>query len=265
MNIITRVVLASLLTLPSSAQDGDAPPDLFDLVKAGRTEEVRIIVESDPSLVDAVDDLGYTALNWAATRGHWDILSLLLDTDADVDHIGGDGGTVLHRAAHHDRPDMVGLLIERGADISIQNQWGRTPLHVSIRRGCTGVATLLLDQGADPDATTLEGWTPLHVAYMSGQPECVDLLVTGGASTTIRDNDGRRPADHAFTRPDPIPLEPDRLAEYSGEYNLGGGYSMTVWLEEGILHLMEFAPDELYAIGGDIFYISSTADRNRGG
>ena len=114
------------------------------------------------------DELGYTPLDWACTRGHWVIVRHLLDAGAPINSIGGDGGTAMHKACHHGRADMIKLLLDAGGDLSVANQWGRVPLHVSVRRGHGEVVALLLECGADINATTREGWTPRHVAYKAG-------------------------------------------------------------------------------------------------
>jgi hypothetical protein len=256
--------LASLLAaIASSPTGGDAPPVSGDhdqgrafvaAARRGDEHAVRKALERDSGLVHATDALGMTALDWAATREHWHIFRQLLAKGAPVDVIGGDGGTVLHRVAHHDRADMVRSLVEAGADLGVQNRWGRAPLHVAARRGCSRVAALLLDLGADPGVTTREGWTPLHVAYRSGQPELVDLLLARGADPLRPDTSGKLPADYSFVRPAGVSLEPARLHEYQGLFDVDEHFHFRVWVAEARLWLQDFGADELYATGPDSFY-----------
>ena len=66
------------------------------------------------------DSPGWTALHYAATAGHADMVSWLLDSGADMDARWGWGGipgkSVLWEAAHWGRADVVELLLSRGAD-----------------------------------------------------------------------------------------------------------------------------------------------------
>ena len=66
------------------------------------------------------DSPGWTALHYAATAGHADMVSWLLDSGADMDARWGSGGipgrSVLWEAAHWGRADVVELLLSRGAD-----------------------------------------------------------------------------------------------------------------------------------------------------
>jgi hypothetical protein len=243
------VVLPILLASSPAAADG-----LIEASKRGDLFAVVHYLKKFPESIGARDGFGYTPLHWAAVRGHWDAVEVLVARGADVDAVGGDGGTPLHLAAHHDRPDMVRLLLEEGADLTIQNQWGRTPLHVAARRNCDLVAALLLSRGADPNATTREGWTPLHVAEMAGHPRVRDLLLAHGADPERRDEQGKVPADFAFRRPEAVEADPGDLAPYVGRYALGPHVVLEVWLQEGRLHVAEFGPNELYAIGPDTFY-----------
>ena len=248
------VVLAFLVSLAAIPTFADySVTDLVAAAKRGDTHAVHYLVANGADL-DARDPMGYTALHWAGIRGHWTIFSELVTAGATVNATGSDGGTPLHWACHHDRPDMVSQLIDAGASQHISNRWGRTPLHVAARRGCNQVARLLIQRGADIDATTTEGWTPLHVAYRSGHQETIRVLLEAGADPALRDVEGRTPSDSLHPRPEAVEIDPNALAEYQGVFDLGGGFSIKVWREGNLLRIREFAPDDLYPIGTDVFF-----------
>jgi hypothetical protein len=259
--IASILAFASLVFVnqESRAQDEEDAKGREFVAAAQRGDEnaVRRSLGMDPGLVEATDAMGMTALDWAATRQHWHIFRQLLAKDAPVTAVGSDGGTVLHRVSHYDRPDMVQLLLDAGADISVQNQWGRAPLHVAARRGCREVAALLLARGADPNATTREGWTTLHVAHRAGQPEMVELLLAAGADPQKRDSAGKLPVDLSFQRPEPVAIEPAKLHEYQGLYDVSEEFHFKVWLEGDRLLLQDFGADEMYPTGPDSFYCRS--------
>lgn len=247
-------VLATLVIVVTVGHAEYAVNDIVGAAKRGDTHAVHQLLTDDPELVAVTDELGYTALHWAAIRGHWGIVVELVAAGAPVNAVGGDGGTPLHWACHHDRDDMVAMMVDAGAEISVSNRWGRTPLHVAARRGNVRVAALLLAAGADPAAATREGWTPLHVARMSDHPEVAALLLEAGADPDAVDNDGATPADVARTRPAPVEVDAAVLDDYVGIYDLGGGFTTKVWLSGGGLRIREFAPDSLYPIGDDAFF-----------
>jgi hypothetical protein len=245
------LIVGAMVALVPSPATAD---DVIAAAKRGDLFAVEHYLGKDPDDVAARGEAGYTPLHWAAIRGHWEVFEALLEAGAPVRAVGADGGTPLHWACHHDRPDMVRHLLDRGADVTVANRWGRTPLHVAARRGCDLVALLLLSRGADPDAVTAEGWTPLHVAYKADHPRVIDILLTHGASPDREDDEANVPAEYAFERPSEVAVDPAALDAYVGRYALAPDANVKVWKDRGRLHLVEFAPDEIYPVGPDEFY-----------
>jgi hypothetical protein len=249
--------ICALALVAASIGQTQAAASTNDIVSAaarGDTQAVRVLLETEPEVVESTDASGYTALHWAGIRGHWRIFAQLVEAGAPVDAVGADGGTPLHWACHHDEVEMIALLLDAGAEVGVRNRWGRTALHTAARRGCVRVARLLIDRGADLGATTNEGWTPLHVASMADHPELIVLLLSAGADPVAVDDSGLTPAEVARQRPTEVAMEPDRLDDYVGIYDLGGGFSAKVWREGDALKIREFAPDDLYPIGDDRFF-----------
>jgi hypothetical protein len=226
--------------------------DLVDAAQRGDFHAVHKLVEAGVDL-DVRGPMGYTALHWSGIRGHWRIVTELVAAGASVNVVGSDGGTPLHWTCHHDRPDAVRLLLDAGADIGVRNRWGRTPLHVAARRNCLAVAGLLLDSGANPNVPTKEGWTPMHVAALSGHPQMLDLLARRGGDAGRKDLEGLTPYQCLRQPLNAIEVEPSILEDYVGLYDLGGGFTIKVWVEGEGLRLREFAPDDLYPVGLDEF------------
>lgn len=71
-----------------------------------------------------VNKTGWTPLHYAATRGHLEIITLLLDNHAYIDAESPNGSTPLMMAAHYGTPEAVKLLLEAGADPLLKNQQG---------------------------------------------------------------------------------------------------------------------------------------------
>jgi ankyrin repeat protein len=81
-------------------------------------------------------------------KGPMDLVQLLLDQGADIDHPNKIGDTLLLDAAWVGHYEVVKLLLDRGADIHHQNNEGDTPLLVAASRGHLDVVRILLDGGA---------------------------------------------------------------------------------------------------------------------
>lgn len=80
-----------------------------------------------------VNKTGWAPLHYAATRGHADMINLLLENHAYIDAESPNGTTPLMMAAHYGTPGAVKLLLEAGADPSIKNKLGLTAIDFAQR------------------------------------------------------------------------------------------------------------------------------------
>jgi ankyrin repeat protein len=72
--------------------------------------------EAAHAVATATDSAGYTPLHWAALHNHPPLLSLLLDSDADVAAAGPGGTTPLHWAAQSGHVRVAAQLLSRSPD-----------------------------------------------------------------------------------------------------------------------------------------------------
>jgi len=133
--------------------------------------------------VNAAQDNGSTALQWAV---HWDnaeAVDLLLKAGADTKAATRLNATALYLAAESGNPVMLQKLLAAGADpnqtVLSQNE---TPLMFAARAGNAEAVRVLLDKGAKIDATEkLRGSTALLWAAEQNHPEVLKLLIERGA------------------------------------------------------------------------------------
>ena len=79
-----------------------------------------------------VNRKGWTPLHYAATRGHREMMRLLLDNDAYIDSESDNGTTPLMVAAYAGTPLAVKLLLEAGADPTLVNQGNASALDLAL-------------------------------------------------------------------------------------------------------------------------------------
>lgn len=92
----------------------------------GNIATVRILLAAKAD-VNVAKDNGYTPLLTAASRGHAEIVKLLISAGADLNHQTKSGGlTALHLASSAGYRDIVQLLIAAGARQDIKNVRGET-------------------------------------------------------------------------------------------------------------------------------------------
>ncbi len=131
--------------------------------------------------INAVGMTGYTALHAAAHGGYREIVSLLLQHDADIDVRDKNGLTPLHLAALAGNTSVAELLLNFGADINAVNTNGSTPLLCAATSGHAGMMRLLCERNALLFIENKNGFTPLQVAAEKGSFECVRILLEYGA------------------------------------------------------------------------------------
>lgn len=75
-----------------------------------------------------VNKKGWTPLHYAATKGHIEMMRLLMENHAYLDAESPNGTTPLMMAAHYGTPMATKLLLEEGADPRLKNQLGISAL-----------------------------------------------------------------------------------------------------------------------------------------
>jgi ankyrin repeat protein len=77
---------------------------------------------------------GWTPLHYAATKGHREMMRLLLENDAYIDSESANGTTPLMMAAFSTSPLAVKLLLEEGADPTLVNHGNASALDIALSK-----------------------------------------------------------------------------------------------------------------------------------
>jgi ankyrin repeat protein len=164
--------------------------------------------------VDVRNRVGETALMYAASAGHAEVVTQLLAARASVDvqaedHMQfKDGSTALIKAVqglqYRHRvgcAEVVTLLLAGKASVDVKNGEGDTALLKAVALGHVDAVTQLLDGGACVDVRDRRGCSVLHVAAVHAVMQypasivCYTGVVTGllgaGASVDVTDRHGR--------------------------------------------------------------------------
>ena len=167
--------------------------------------------------IDRSDARGLTPLHWAASRGDFDTVDLLLQEGADPNNLTPNGTSALHfavlrkslRCTDHilnhgadvnvrdrlrftpllcicsfSKPDIacVKRLIERGASIDAQDFQGATSLIFASQYNSTTVVQCLLEHNAAIDKQSFQGETALTTSIQANAHGAMSILLAHGAS-----------------------------------------------------------------------------------
>lgn len=118
------------------------------------------------------DKDGWTALQWAAQRGHETLAELVLSKGADVNAMDNFfGQSAFYLAVKNRHVGLIGILLANGADMSLDGELRRIALNWAVREGRADVVELLLERGAGEDlrgGVLFHGATSLHLAALNG-------------------------------------------------------------------------------------------------
>lgn len=161
---------------------------LLDCVKNGDAREVTRLIEAGADVnfqagsrkytrIGLRQEVGETALHWAALRGDDTVAALLLSAKADPDISDQDGKTPLHIAAFNGVANVTRTLLEGRCDANVCDQRGNTPMQwVVLAGGSVRMIKLLLRHGARGDIANKDGEYAADVAADQGSEMVVDLI-----------------------------------------------------------------------------------------
>ncbi|XP_043253694.1 histone-lysine N-methyltransferase EHMT1 isoform X1 [Colletes gigas] len=149
----------------------DGMTALHMAAKSGHLEVCRIILtecKAPRTLVDSVDDGGWTSLIWACEFCHADVARFLIDKKCDPLIRDAEQNIALHWSAFSGSSEITEMLLNEGCDVNAVNVHGDTPLHIAARQDQYAVSVLLLARGAKIGEVNTAGETAVHCCTNDG-------------------------------------------------------------------------------------------------
>lgn len=149
----------------------DGMTALHMAAKSGHLEVCKIILTEckvPRTLVDSVDDGGWTSLIWACEFCHADVARYLLDKKCDPLIRDAEQNIALHWSAYSGSPEITEMLLNEGCDVNAVNVHGDTPLHIAARQDQYAVSVLLLARGAKIGEVNAAGETAVNCCTTDG-------------------------------------------------------------------------------------------------
>ncbi|KAI4644465.1 hypothetical protein J4E93_006368 [Alternaria ventricosa] len=172
-------ILSHRETVDVHLQDSLGFQPLYYACDGGCGEIVNALLGAGADIDFSSSSANPTALHAASRNGHYDVVSTLLDREADVNASSSDHGTALYAAAGNLENRVVKLLLDRNADVNVIGGPGRRALNVAAFSGNTEAVRLLIERGAsiDPNEEYFYG-SALGAAARRGHADVVRHLLS---------------------------------------------------------------------------------------
>lgn len=169
------------MTSAASSADHKLSRQLLTASGKGLSELVALLVERRASVNHARDD-GWTPLMAACSIGHLPTATVLISSRADIAAAAEDSFTALLEAAAQGHHEIVDVLLQSNASAMVSAKNGTTPLILASMHGHLQTAQLLVDHGADVGQAKHDGFAPLRAACGNGHTSVVRLLMESRAN-----------------------------------------------------------------------------------
>ncbi|KAG0465179.1 hypothetical protein HPP92_019343 [Vanilla planifolia] len=169
--------------------------DFFRSLQLGDVDAFELFLSNNPAILYRTTLFDRSsALHIAASNGHIEIVSMILDRSVRPDLLNRHKQTPLMLATMHGKIACVQKLLEAGANIlKFDSVNGRTCLHYAAYYGHLDCLQAIL--AAAQSTSVSDSWgfarfvnvsdgsgaTPLHLSARQGQPACVHALLDNGA------------------------------------------------------------------------------------
>ena len=145
----------------------------------GHVDVVKELIEHEAGIDAVCKDSGMTALMYAAEEGITEVVTLLLQANANFHAYNVHGLSAFLLCCRDGFVDLVNILIQSDeAIVRTRSRRGESALMLASQNGHLSVAYALLDAGIDVDATREnDGVTALMLAAAGGHYKTVRLLL----------------------------------------------------------------------------------------
>ena len=159
-----------------NVQDYTGRTPLHAAVAADAQGVFQHLLKNRYTNLDAKSNDGTTPLMLAARMAIEGMVEALIEANADVNIADDMGKTALHWAAAVNNVDAVNVLLKNNANRDAQDNRDETPLFLAAREGSYQAARALLDHGANREIQDHMDRLPIHVAQERMHQDIINLL-----------------------------------------------------------------------------------------
>lgn len=166
----------------------------------GKDRLAKLLLEFAECPVDDPDDTGATPLILATLKGSMVICQLLIERGANVNHSNANGHTAVKYAGSKNHKELLAYLLDAGGSPNAKDNIGDTPLHRVASMEHHDCLKILLTHPKAKGVTSVDapnklGNTALHLACECNDATSALLLIEHGASVELPNKAEQTPLD----------------------------------------------------------------------
>jgi len=179
-------ILSANSSSPAVALNDNSLTPLMVAARAGSREVTGWLLSQGVKVDAGTKAEDGTALLGACDRGFLEIVKLLVEHGANVNHKDSRGWPPLLAAINQNHAAVAEYLIGKSADVNAGLSNKRSALMSAAEGGNASLVGLLLQKGANINHTNDDGNDALIDAAAAGRAEVVSLLIKEGAQTDLQ-------------------------------------------------------------------------------
>ncbi|KAF3157612.1 hypothetical protein TWF569_000177 [Orbilia oligospora] len=156
----------------------------------GLTLIMKVMLAGNGVDLELADNIGRTAVLFAAKGGYEDIVRVLIESGANPEAKNHYGEAAILLAVREGHESIVRILIGIGVNLEVKNDYGETPLFVAAQKGYEGIFRRLMESKANIETRDRKGRTTLMAAAGEGCETIAELLIKSGVSVEDKDKNG---------------------------------------------------------------------------
>ncbi len=183
---------------------------LMEACTKGHTQLVALLLAKGAD-VHMADSLGQQALQLAASAGYVEAVELLVENAADINHQDLQNNTALMEAAANGQSDVVQYLVAQNANVALKNHEGKTAFMLAKEHNYTGIMRMLSEkkqEAATQDTVIFENINETHAENLLSSPSPVKqdnkAMKNESAAANVLGRDITISSKHATERSDII-------------------------------------------------------------
>ena len=169
----------------TSTNDYDAIDTLNAALENGSVEVIRLLLEARAE-IDHQTHRNNFLLQYAVSRNQEDVLRILMEYNPNVDFVDKDGDTALNCINSSTPMTIVKILVNGGADCNIGNKYHYTPICTAVVSENSEIVKYLAKKAELDIVGGIRGG-PLHIACYQANLHLVKILVDAGADVNLLD------------------------------------------------------------------------------